>query len=134
MNRPRVIVMCGVLLLVTGLAGWTTIESAEPTPRLLNGELWQVMSPDAKVAFVWGIGNLVEFERAQGGPPPAGSKSFIPFLVKGLSGKPINVVVREVDAYYETHPDQLKRPVVDALFQAVVLPTLKAEKGKGKVQ
>ena len=36
MNRPRVIVVCGVLLLVTGLAGWTTIESAEPTPRLLK--------------------------------------------------------------------------------------------------
>ena len=25
----------------------------------------------------------------------------------------------QVDTYYEAHPDQVKRPVVDAIFQAV---------------
>ena len=58
----------------------------------------------------------------------------IPFLVKGLEGKSINEVVHQVDAYYESHPDQIQRPVVDAIFQAVVLPTLKAEKEGGKVK
>jgi hypothetical protein len=38
-------------------------------------------------------------------------------------------VVRQIDAYYAAHPDQLKRPVVDAIFQAIVLPTLKAGRG-----
>ncbi|MBI3077104.1 MAG: hypothetical protein HYY85_09010 [Deltaproteobacteria bacterium] len=134
MNRPLVILTCGVLLLAIGLAGWHLIGSAESSPQLLTGELWQNMSPDAKVAFVWGIGNLVEFERAQTGASPAGSKSFLPLLTKGLSGKPINEVVRQVDAYYQAHPDQLKRPVVDAIFQAVVLPTVKAEMEGGKVK
>lgn len=128
MKRRWVMSAFGCLLML-GLAGATILESAERPPQLLTGEVWQTMSPDTKVAFVWGIGNLVEYERARMGPQPAERKSFIPFLVKGLSGKPINEVVRQVDAYYTAHPDQLKRPVVDAIFQAVVLPTLKAERG-----
>ena len=131
MNRPLVVSAFGGLVLVMWLAVWSVVGSAERSPELLTGELWQTMSPDAKVAFVWGIGNLVEFERSQAATPqPAGSKSFIPFLVKGLGGKSINEVVRQIDAWYEGHPDQVKRPVVDALFQPVVLPTLKAEKGE----
>ena len=133
MNRTLVVLTFAGLVLLLWLLAWGVVGSAERSPELLTGELWQTMSADSRVAFVWGIGNLVEFERAQTGSQPPGSKSFIPLLVKGLSGKPINDVVRQVDAYYESHPDQLKRPVVDAIFQAVVLPTLKAEKGgKGK--
>lgn len=122
-SRGRWIVVVGLLLVA--FAGWRVLESAEPTPQLLTGQLWQTLSPDAKVAFVWGIGNLVEFERVQAGAPPAGTKSFIPFLVNGLKGKSIDEVVGLVDAYYRNHPDQLQRPVVDAIFQAAVLPTLR---------
>jgi hypothetical protein len=58
--------------------------------------------------------------------PPAESKSFFPLLIKGLSGKPINDVVRQIDAYYQTHPDERQRPVMDAMFQAVVIPALRS--------
>jgi hypothetical protein len=125
MRRLRILLTFGVLLLVVGVAGWSGIGAAEPSSQLLTGELWQQMSADTKVAYVWGIGNLVEFERAIMVAPPAESRSFFPLLIKGLSGKPINDIVRQIDAYYQTHPDQLQRPVVDAMFQAVVLPTVK---------
>jgi hypothetical protein len=125
MRRLRILLTFGVLLLVVGVAGWSGIGAAEPSSQLLTGELWQQMSADTKVAYVWGIGNLVEFERALMVAPPAESRSFFPLLIKGLSGKPINDIVRQIDAYYQTHPDQLQRPVVDAMFQAVVLPTVK---------
>ncbi|PWB47107.1 MAG: hypothetical protein C3F12_03740 [Candidatus Methylomirabilota bacterium] len=111
-------------LLLVAFAGWRTLESAEPAPQLLTGQLWQTLSSDAKVAFVWGIGNLVEFERIQAGSPQAGTKSFIPFLVNGLKGKSIDEVVGLVDRYYRNHPDQMHRPVVDAIFQTAVLPKL----------
>lgn len=129
MKRPLVVGTFGALVLGMWLVAWSVVGSAERSPRILTGELWRTMSDDAKVAFVWGIGNLVEFERAQRSPEPPGSKSLIPLLVKGLRGRPINEVVQQIDAYYDAHPDQLKRPVVDAIFQAIVLPTLKAEKG-----
>lgn len=130
MKRSLVLAMGGALLLLVGVARWHLVEPGEPSAHLLTGELWQRMSPDAKVAFVWGIGNLVEFERVQAGTPPAGSKSFIPFLTRGLKGRPINEVVQQVDAYYQAHPDQVRRPVLDVLFRAVVLPALGPE-GKG---
>ncbi len=133
MKRWTMAAVLGGLVLVLGLVAWSAGGSVERPVQLLTGELWQTMSPDAKVAFVWGIGNLVEYERTRTGPQPAGTKSFIPLLVKGLAGKPMNDIVRQVDTYYGTHPDQLKRPVVDAIFKAVVLPALKAEKG-GKNQ
>jgi len=129
MSRPLVVSAFGSLVLVMWLAAWGVVGSAERSPELLTGELWQEMSPDAKVAFVWGIGNLVEYERTRPGPQPPGTKSFIPLPVKGLASKPINDVVRQVDAYYQTHPNQLKRPVVDAIFEAVVIPAVKAEQG-----
>jgi hypothetical protein len=132
MKRFFVIFGCAVLIAV-GLAAWKVAESAQPSSEapLLTGQVWQQMSPDAKVAFVWGIGNLAEIERARDGGMPTQGESFIPYLVRGLSGKPINEVVREVDAYYSAHPDQLKRPVVDAVFQAMVIPKLRAEKEGG---
>jgi len=133
MSRPLVVSVFGGLVLVMWLAAWSVVGSAGRSPELLTGELWQEMSPDAKVAFVWGIGNLVEYERAGTEPQPRGIRSFIPLLIKGLAAKPINDVVRQVDAYYKTHPDQLKRPVVDAIFNAVVIPPIKAEQG-GKSQ
>ena len=73
----------------------------------------------------------MEFERAQS-IQPAGTRSLIPLLVKGLSAKPINAVVRDIDAYYQAHPTELKRPVVDAIFQAIVLPTLMEKERRGK--
>ncbi len=133
MNRTLVVSTFGGLVLLLWLLTWGVVGSVEHSPELLTGELWQTMSPDAKVAFVWGIGNLVEYERARTGPQPPGTKSFIPLLVKGLAGKPINDVVRQVDAYYATHPDQLKRSVVDAIFKGVVIPAVKTEQG-GKSQ
>lgn len=132
--RKRYVGLSGLagLVLVMGLVAGSLGGSTEQSPKLLTGDLWQRMSPDAKVAFVWGIGNLVEFERAQAGSQPAGSKSLIPLLVEGLRGKPINEVVRQIDAYYQTHPDRLKEPVMGAIFQAIVLPALKASKGGAK--
>ena len=61
-------------------------------PQLLTGELWQQMSPEAKIAFV-------------------------PVLVRGLQGKSINDVVRRVDTYYATHPSEIERPVIEAILQ-----------------
>jgi hypothetical protein len=133
MNRVQVISICSVVLLALGLAGGKSVAAAAPEPELLTGELWQRMSPDAKVAYILGLGNLVEYERHQlVESPPAASKSFLPHLARGLSGISVNEVVSRIDAYYTAHPEQLKRPVVDTIFQAIVLPRLKAAKAGGQ--
>jgi hypothetical protein len=90
------------------------------------------MSHDTKVAYIWGMGNLLEFEGALKEPPQAARKSFVPILLQGLRGKPINEVVRQIDAYYQAHPQQRQQPVVEAMFRAVVFPTLKTAQGGGR--
>jgi hypothetical protein len=122
--RSRKIAVYGLILLVLGLSTWGRTEATEPTVQILTGEVWQTMPHDTKVAFVWGLGNLLEFERHLGDVPPATSRSFLPPLIKGLQGKTINDIVHQVDAYYRTHADQRQLPVINAIFQAVVIPSL----------
>jgi hypothetical protein len=128
MPTSNKIAISSLILLVLGLSSWDRIEAIEPTAQLLTGEVWQTMSPDAKVAFVWGIGNLAEFERHLRDIPPAESKSFLPMLIKGLQGKTINDVVGRLDTYYQTHSEQRQLPVINAIFQAVVIPSLRVER------
>jgi hypothetical protein len=134
MIRLPVLACWSVVLLVLGVLGGTLIEAAAPEVQLLTGEHWRTMSSEAKIAFISGVGNLVEYERHQMNAPSAEHqrKSFLPYLARGLSGISINEVVGRVDNYYATYPDQLKRPVVDAIFQAVVLPRMQAGKTGGQ--
>ncbi len=136
MRTLRAVSMGSVFLLVLGLS-LAQLAEAVAEPRLLDGERWRTLSPDAKITYVWGIGNLVELERTNGGqqaikPPSAERKSFIPYLARGLSGLSINHIINHIDAYYTAHPNDLERPVIDAIFQAVVLPRLKAERVGGQ--
>jgi hypothetical protein len=134
MKRVPVLACWSVVLLMLGVFGRTMLEAAAPEPQLLTGEHWQTMSSEAKIAYISGVGNLVEYERHQMDAQPVERqrKSFLPYLARGLSGISINGVVSRVDDYYVTYPDQLKRPVVDAIFQSVVLPRMQAEKAGGQ--
>ena len=99
MSRVQVISLGSVVLLALGLAGGTS-GAAVPEPELLTGEGWQRMFADTKVAYILGLGNLVEYERHQlAQSPPAASTSFLPPLARGLRGIAINEVVSRVDAY-----------------------------------
>jgi hypothetical protein len=125
LSTSRKVALSALILLALGLGSWGCSEATEPTVQILTGEVWQTMSPDTKVAYVWGLSNLLEFERHLGYTPPPESKSFLPPLIKGLQGKTINDIVRQVDAYYRAHPDQRQLPVINAIFQAIVIPTLR---------
>jgi hypothetical protein len=131
MPRLRLFCTCGVWFLVVGLVGWSAIAAAAPETQLLSGEFWQTMSPDTKVAYILGIGNLVDFEAGLAEPLPPERRSFLPWLVKGMSGKSVNEVIRTVDVYYREHPDQLKHPVLEVVLRATVLPGLTISQSEG---
>lgn len=129
MQRHRILLSCGVLLLVLGLLAGIG-RADESSTYLLTGDTWQVMSSDAKMAYVWGIGNIVAYERELKAKPSPEQRSFLPLLIKGMAGKPMNEIVTRIDAYYAEHPKEVERPVVDALFYAVVLPTIRDQAAK----
>jgi hypothetical protein len=140
MRKHCVIVVYGIFLLALGMGLIPLAESAgQPAieAQLLTGNTWQTLSRDHKITYIWGIGNLVELERTNLGsqlpqPPTDDRKSFIPYLAYGLSGMSIEQVIDRVNAYYKAHPDQRNQPVLNAIFQEIVMPRLKEARARGR--
>jgi hypothetical protein len=141
--QKRSVIALYILLstLVLGMGLVASVESGTPSTlpektqpaleaRLLDGQTWQTLSRDNKIAYIWGIGNFVELERTnlasqQPQPPTDDRKSFLPYFAYGLSGMSIEQVVNRVDSYYQTKAEQRNQPVLNAIFQAIVMPRLK---------
>jgi hypothetical protein len=142
MKKHHVIAVYGIFLLVLGMGLPPSAESASESAteaQLLTGNMWQTLSRDNKIAYIWGIGNLVELERTnlesqQPQPPADNRKSFIPYLAYGLSGTPTEQVIDRVDAYYKAHADQRNQPVLNAIFQAILMPRLKEARAGARSQ
>ena len=126
MIRKLLVSISAAVILAAGLLAWSERALAESDEMLLlDGETWQQLSPDSKLAFVWGMAHVIEFERnlaEESWDPDA--KSFVPHFVKGLKGKTLNDVVIEIDNYYLVSTDRLGDPVMKAVVHTVVLPAL----------
>ncbi len=123
-----------ILVLLVGLSlaapGWL---GAQGQPELWTGKHWRDLTEANKVAYIKGIGNLADYEVAAAGRlgPPCLSQAF----VKELQGKPLIAIVREVDAFYQNHPDQLAVPVIEVVlrrFTTLCAPDLHKPPAKGK--
>ncbi len=106
------IVCFSVLVLLCALA---TAALAADKGFLWNGTHWKDMSPELRVAYVKGIGNMADFETAAAGPAPA------PCIAKGfvdeLKTKTIGQVIAEVDKYYQENPGKMDMPVIAVILQ-----------------
>ena len=101
-----------VLVMLFALA---TAALAAEKGFLWDGTHWKDMSPDLKVAYVKGIGNMADFEIAAAGsaPPPCISKGF----VDELKTRTIAQVIAEVDKYYKEYPGKMDMPVIAVIMQ-----------------
>jgi hypothetical protein len=108
----RGIACVSVLAMVFALAtGALAVEKG----FLWDGNHWKDMSHDLKVAYVWGIGNMADFETAAAGstPPPCISKGF----VDELKAKTIVQVIAAVDNYYQENAGKMDMPVIAVIMQ-----------------
>jgi len=93
---------------------------------ILKGDLWQKMTHDSKVAFVWGFGHVVSIEfYLMEKYPELKRDSFVPKVVEGMANTPMNEVVARVDRFYELHPDQIEKPVTSVLWDEMIKPNIK---------
>jgi hypothetical protein len=93
---------------------------------VLKGDLWQKMTHDSKVAFVWGFGHVVSIERyLMEKYPELQRESFVAKVVEGMADTPMNEVIDRVDRYYVMHPDQIENPVTSVLWDTIIKPNIK---------
>jgi hypothetical protein len=99
-----------LVLAVTGIA-----LAQEMKPELWNGTHWKEMSPEVKVAYIKGIGNMADFEVAVSGKERAGCIAV--GFVDELKGKTVDGIVKEVDKYYKENPGKLNTPVLEVVLR-----------------
>jgi hypothetical protein len=146
MKKPR---MIGLYLIVALFAGFTAcsfdVQAGEKSVEqkadrkamekglqdslgvpILTGELWQKMTQDSKVAFIWGFGHVVTIEQhLMVKYPDLKRDSFVPKVVEGMAGIPMNEVVARVDAYYSANPDRIKDPVTKVIWDTMIKPNIR---------
>jgi hypothetical protein len=93
---------------------------------VLTGDLWQKMTHDSKVAFIWGFGQVVTIEQhLMDKYPELKRDSFVAKVVEGMADIPMNEVVARVDQYFIANPDQIKEPVTVAIWDTMIKPNIK---------
>jgi hypothetical protein len=138
MKRCKITGFCCMLACLVGLAGGSTAAfAADATTQLetgmelkempvLTGDQWQTLGPDAKIAFIWGVGHVVTIEEhVMQRHPELARKGFVAKLAEGLRGVPMKNIVQEVDTYYQKNPDDLDLPVMRVVWRQIVKPKLK---------
>jgi hypothetical protein len=93
---------------------------------IVTGEQWTTSSEEAKKAYLVGIANLLDIERAYyGSRAPADSQDIAPRFVKGMQGQTLDSVRQGLDNFYAANPTKIQHPVIETIWFEMVVPGLK---------
>lgn len=116
--RGLALAACASLALLAGIA-----RADEVT--VVTGEHWTKSSDELRKAYLIGIANVLQVERAyEATNPPRDDQSLVPRLARGLKGQTLDTVRERVTRWYAAHPDQLQRPVLETIWFEIVVPGL----------
>jgi hypothetical protein len=102
--------MLGVVMALCLTAG----VQAQSNAFLWDGSHWAQVSPDGKAGYVFGFGNLADFEMAASkDKAPCVSRAF----VDELKSKTVTQIVQTVDKFYQDHPDKVKTSVIEVVLR-----------------
>jgi hypothetical protein len=114
MKTASILLLVG--LVVGGLAT-TAVPAVETGQKamLWTGAQWQQVSEDGKAGYIFGIGNLADFEVAASGSkkPACISRAF----VDDLKARTVIQIVQEVDKFYKENPDKLNTSVIEVVLR-----------------
>jgi hypothetical protein len=113
MKTATILLLVG--LVVGGLA--TAVPGAEVGQKamLWTGSHWQQVSEEGKAGYIFGVGNLADFEVAASGSkkPVCISRAF----VDDLKARTVMQIVQEVDKFYKENPDKLNTSVIEVVLR-----------------
>jgi len=112
------------------LLGLTSAVMAAQKAFLWDGTHWSQVSFDGKAGYIFGIGNLADFESAAGGDKsPCISRAF----AAELKDKTVDQIITAVDQFYKENPDKMKTSVLEVVLQRCTKycpPQMKSGGGK----
>ncbi|AOY58244.1 conserved uncharacterized protein [Desulfococcus multivorans] len=103
--------------------------------KLLTGDVWQKMSKDEKVAFIWGAGQVVTIEQAiMDKLPEMRQETFSAKVVEGMADTDMNQVVTTIDGFYAANPDKLDTAVFRVIWDEMIRPNIRTGIGGRPLQ
>ena len=114
------------ILLTMVLALSATAALAADEFEIVTGKNWMGSSLEQKRAYLFGIGNVLQLERAMAGDDYQSMRgsSIVPVLLDGLSEVPLDDIVMQLDKFYTENADQNSRAVIEVLYLELALPNL----------
>jgi hypothetical protein len=111
--RAALILAAAVLL----LGGLVVTAPAAPTGKafLWNGKNWQQVSQDGKAGYIFGMGNLADFEVASSRGSKASCISGA--FVQDLKTTTVMQIIQAVDKFYQDNPKKLDTPVIEVILR-----------------
>ncbi len=147
MGKQKMLRICIALVFVLGCMAWPFVLPAEENGQgghkadqkavgkeleatlgmpILKGDIWQKMTPDSKVAFIWGVGHVVAIEQhLMQKYPELKVQNFCSKAAEGMAEIPMDEVIARIDNFYNTNPDELEKPVVSVLWATAIKPNIK---------
>ncbi|RQH05780.1 hypothetical protein [Paraburkholderia dinghuensis] len=119
--KPQWRTLLSMTFLSLAMAG--NVARAEGIP-LVTGQQWMASSDAEKKAYLVGIANLIDVERAYAGPT-ANSNDVAQRFGKGMQGQTLDSVRQGLDSYYAANPTMVQHPVIETLWFQMVVPGLK---------
>jgi len=113
------------ILLVAGLMVGALAAAAPAVDTnqafLWNGVHWQQVTTEGKAGYIFGIGNLADYEVAasKGRKLACISQAF----VDDLKARTVMQIIQEVDKYYQDNPGKLGTPVLEVVLGQLTKPS-----------
>ena len=105
-------------LLVVGVMVGALVAAAPAVDTnqafLWNGVHWQQVTTEGKAGYIFGIGNLADYEVAasKGRKLACISRAFM----DDLKARTVMQIIQEVDKYYQDNPGKLGTPVIEVVL------------------
>lgn len=106
----------------------TVEEQVAAEMPVLKGDIWVTMTPESKLAFIWGAGHVVTIEQVlMRQYPELKRESFVLKVAEANAGSTVKMqdVVTTVDNYYAQNPDKLETPVMHVIWDTMIKPNIK---------
>jgi hypothetical protein len=112
MKIPVILLMVGIMV---GALVATSPAVDTNQAFLWNGVHWQQVTTEGKAGYIFGIGNLADYELAASKGKKLAGVSRV--FVDEMKTKTVMQIIQEVDKYYQGSPEKLGTPVIEVILR-----------------